>query len=477
MAQGEHGGTQPRILSVHQSASSFLICLARMLLDFLSVLAGFTIGLAAYREIGLGEHDPRLYPYVCLGLFAGVLYVGIFRWMGLYAPGRSSLSIAEVKRLFNGYLAGAAVLAAVTFFSRIGQADPPSRLVLLYSLAVTFPLLRLERFLSRHLVARLQRSLGDSKTALILGTNGLARQLHRALARTHSPEYRLLGFVAASDGPGAVPDEGPVVATLGTLEQALREQGVEALFVADASLGRDAMLEVHRACRACGVGFAYVPDLFEFITHDVKVTEVDGIPLIVGGARGRRRLYNAGKRLFDVAASAVGLAVLSPLFLLLAILVRRDSPGPAFFSQERVGRGGRRFRIYKFRTMRGDSDPYARSPKHDPDERVTRLGLWLRRTSLDELPQLLNILKGEMSVVGPRPEMPFIVEGYTPEHRARLTVKPGLTGVWQISAHRDAEIHDVMDYDLYYVENQSFVLDMLIIVETLLYFVSGRTAR
>jgi len=439
-----------------------------MFADFMAVVAAFGLGLVAYHVLAIGEHDPRILPYVYLALFAGAVYAAIFRWMGLYAPGRSSLSIAEVKRLFAGYAAGALILTGAAFFSRIGQLHPPSRLVLLYSLVLTFPLLRLERFVLRGLAVWLHKRLGEARTAMIVGEGDVAQQLRRALERSASPKYRILEPADAGSTR-----EAPV---LDGIRRIAESNAIDMLLVADQALSHDEMFELQRYCEDNGIEFSYVPDLFEFITHDIKITELDGIPLIKRRVRGRRRAYLVAKRIFDVVFSSIALIVLSPLFLFLAIAIKRSSPGPVFFSHERVGHNGRRFRLFKFRTMKAGIDPYAPSPKNSDDPRIIRAGRFIRRKSLDELPQLYNILKGDMSVVGPRPEMPFIVETYTPAHRARLHVRPGLTGVWQISAHRASDIHDVMDYDVYYVENQSFVLDMLIIFETLFYFLSGRGA-
>ena len=147
--------------------------------------------------------------------------------------------------------------------------------------------------------------------------------------------------------------------------------------------------------------------------------------------------------------------------------MRATTPGPALFTQTRVGQGGRPFQVYKFRTMEIDSDPSARAPVEGTDPRVTAYGRWLRGTSLDELPQLWNVLKGDMSLVGPRPEMPFIVEGYDDWQRHRLDVKPGITGLWQILGRKDLPMHENLQYDFYYIRNRSLVLDASILVRTI----------
>lgn len=184
--------------------------------------------------------------------------------------------------------------------------------------------------------------------------------------------------------------------------------------------------------------------------------------------------FPAGKRLFDIVASTALLLLLSPLLLLVAFLVILDSPGPALFQQERIGEHGRPFRLWKFRSMHISSPRYARSPISSTDPRLTRLGRILRRLSLDELPQLVNVLRGEMSLVGPRPEMPFLVARYTPVQRRRLEGRPGLTGLWQISEGRLAPIHENLQYDLHYLRHHNVILDAAILLRTAAVVLTGK---
>ena len=176
--------------------------------------------------------------------------------------------------------------------------------------------------------------------------------------------------------------------------------------------------------------------------------------------------YPAVKRFFDVVLSLFLLVALSPLLLLVAFLVRLDSEGPALFQQERVGTAGRRFNIVKFRSMYTGAPKYARSPATAEDRRITPFGRTIRRTSLDELPQLVNVLRGEMSLVGPRPEMPFLVEEYDAIQKERLQAVPGITGLWQLSADRASLIHENLEYDMYYIRNRGFFLDAAILIHT-----------
>ena len=175
-----------------------------------------------------------------------------------------------------------------------------------------------------------------------------------------------------------------------------------------------------------------------------------------------------------MVSSSVALVLLSPLLFLVGLLVKLDSRGPALFTQERVGLNGKRFVVYKLRTMAQDAPKYALHPTDSGDARITKLGGFLRRSSIDELPQLWNVVRGDMSLVGPRPEMPFVVEEYNANQRMRLSVRPGITGVWQISPERALPIHEGVDYDLYYIENSSFALDLAIILRTVLSVLRGR---
>jgi lipopolysaccharide/colanic/teichoic acid biosynthesis glycosyltransferase len=175
------------------------------------------------------------------------------------------------------------------------------------------------------------------------------------------------------------------------------------------------------------------------------------------------------KRFIDVFLSLVILIFSAPLMLFIAIAKKLTSSDPIIFSQKRVGKDGKLFRLYKFRTLYANTNPYAVTPNKSDDPRIAPLGKFLRNTGLDELPQFVNVLKGEMSIVGPRPEMEFIAKDYSLFERTRLFVKPGITGLWQIHADRKKPIHENIDHDLHYIENYSIFLDFAIIVETALF--------
>ncbi len=190
----------------------------------------------------------------------------------------------------------------------------------------------------------------------------------------------------------------------------------------------------------------------------------------------QKSVYSLLKRLIDIAVSGLALVVFAPLWILLIILIRLDSKGNAIFSHMRVGKNGKLFRLYKFRTMGHGVATHEFAPTSLKDPRITRMGRFLRRTSLDEMPQLWNILKGQMSLVGPRPEMEFIVRKYRGLQGRRLIVKPGLTGLWQVLGRKDLPLHENAEYDYYYILHRSLALDLIILLKTVSVIISGKGA-
>jgi lipopolysaccharide/colanic/teichoic acid biosynthesis glycosyltransferase len=201
--------------------------------------------------------------------------------------------------------------------------------------------------------------------------------------------------------------------------------------------------------------------------------DMDGLLLASFGKPATRLTYELAKRVFDIVGSSALILLGSPLFILLAIAIKVDSAGSVFFRQQRIGKDGKAFAMYKFRSMATHAPKYEYSPRDSHDPRITRVGRFLRKSSLDELPQLFNVLQGTMSLVGPRPEMPFIVEQYTERHRNRLNIKPGLTGLWQLSGDRAFLIHENIEYDLYYIRHRNFFMDVAILLHTSIFAMRG----
>jgi len=204
----------------------------------------------------------------------------------------------------------------------------------------------------------------------------------------------------------------------------------------------------------------------------VKIDKIGQIPLIKEDDDFKNS-YLRIKRYSDLLFAVILLCLLWPLYIVIAFAIKIDSKGPVFFKQDRVGKDGEIFQIYKFRTMSVETDPYAINPLDQNDSRITKAGKFLRKSSLDELPQIINVLKGNMSFIGPRPEMAFIVAKYNEIHKERLKILPGITGLWQLSGDRKKAIHENMNYDLYYIRNVSFFLDLTILIKTLVFTFKG----
>jgi exopolysaccharide biosynthesis polyprenyl glycosylphosphotransferase len=276
---------------------------------------------------------------------------------------------------------------------------------------------------------------------------------------------------------GAKVGRSPVLGTFDELETLIGRHKVSEVFIALPEAQEEQVMGLIERCERIGVTYRVVPRFYHLMSQRVRIENLDSIPLITRPDRRLSFPTYAAKRLLDILLSTAALLVTAPIFLLAAVLIVRDSEGPVFYRQTRVGKHGRPFRMLKFRTMYTHLSGDARAPQDERDPRITRVGRYLRRYSLDELPQLINVLKGEMSMVGPRPEMPFIVEQYGPLERERLRAKPGITGLWQISYARTEDIHKNIDYDIYYVENRSVLLDVVILFLTVFAVVKGTGAH
>jgi lipopolysaccharide/colanic/teichoic acid biosynthesis glycosyltransferase len=248
---------------------------------------------------------------------------------------------------------------------------------------------------------------------------------------------------------------------------------VELVIIALPSIGREKFIRTVDEAFAANARVSFVPSHLLSSDPWVDYQDIDGVLLASFNRPSRRTAYQAWKRVCDLVGSVALLILGMPLFLLLAALVKLDSPGPVLFRQERVGQGGKVFKMFKFRTMHSTAPQYEYSPRESTDPRITKLGRFLRRTSLDEVPQLLNVVQGNMSLVGPRPEMPFIVERYSERHRQRLQVKPGITGLWQLSGDRAFLIHENVEYDLYYIQHRNFFMDLAILLHTSIFAMRG----
>jgi lipopolysaccharide/colanic/teichoic acid biosynthesis glycosyltransferase len=245
------------------------------------------------------------------------------------------------------------------------------------------------------------------------------------------------------------------------------------LMVATQNLSSEKLTAAAHAAKQAGLRIAFLLGSPLQEAQWKKSTDIDGLLLTSMVDPVAPWHYAVAKRGTDLILSSLLLVLLAPLLFLIACLIRLDSRGSAFFVQKRVGRNGELFDMYKFRSMNISAPRYDFSPTQSCDLRITGIGRFLRRTSLDELPQLMNVFLGNMSLVGPRPEMPFIVQSYNSRQRQRLQVIPGITGLWQLSADRPLPIHENVEYDLYYIRNRTFFMDIAILVHTLFFAIGG----
>jgi exopolysaccharide biosynthesis polyprenyl glycosylphosphotransferase len=391
----------------------------------------------------------------------------------------SLLNVVETRRLLYAWSVGSLLLFSATFYIRVLDL---SRLMMTAALIIALLFLLIERAIFYRLHIRFLQAGGGAKKVAIYGAGVVGKHLAKRIYHSPALGLNILGFLdddkslhgntillrEVSSKTGV-----PVLGGEEQLSKLKAAQGLSEVYIAlpTATYERNhALVEI---CGKLGLSVSVVPPTFGRLLHSLEVQELGGIPILREKKHILPFYYPFAKRCFDIIIATAALLLLSPLAILLAILIKYDSKGPIFFKQKRCGLRGRPFSFYKFRTMYAESNPYALTPQSALDPRITPLGKWLRRTSLDELPQFLNVIKGDMSVVGPRPEMPFIVESYNEEQRERLKVKPGITGIWQISAVRGEPIHSNIEYDLFYIENQSLLLDVIIVLKTVVGAIRG----
>jgi putative colanic acid biosysnthesis UDP-glucose lipid carrier transferase len=449
-----------------------------LLLDSLCIVGSLLLAYLIYHALDLGQGV--VYNRQEITAFAGFLVLGGWGVMFLFrAYHRNSgiLNVLEIRGVILGLLTLFAVINVLFFALRYA----PSRYVIV--MAFTFMLLLLPLVRSvvySHLVRRQSDVL--FRRILIYGAGELGQRLFKEITNSPRRQVKVCGFI--DDDPAKQEltcypngfEVGHVCRMLGRggdLPDLVRLHRIDEVQIAISGIGSARLREIVAMCRELGVGVAFVPGLHNIFAHRISVEHIGNLPLVREKDLSVVYRYDRFKRVFDLFCVAVLGVVLGPLMVVIALMIRRGSPGPVFFKQNRVGKDGKLFKIYKFRSMYVDAPAYAINPDSSDDPRITRVGRFLRKTSLDELPQLINVLRGEMSLVGPRPEMPFIVEQYNDLHRERLMALPGITGLWQLSGDRRKAIHENMDYDLYYVYNRSFFLDVAVLIQTLLFAFKG----
>jgi exopolysaccharide biosynthesis polyprenyl glycosylphosphotransferase len=453
-------------------------------LDVLAIVLALALASFARSTIRLGQ--PLAPRSGAIDETVYVIAVGI--WMvtssvlGLYRVRRSIDPLRQSVRATGILLAVCALFAGALYFS----FRDVSRLLFGYFFvfsAVGLIGVRLALLLLLRWVLPLEQRIA------IVGTGPIARTLAQSVrnARSGIPRSRLVGFIRAGESEGGPTGPEGVLGDTDELTRLIVEHDVHEVIIALPPGNEQRTGALAPTLRELGVGLRIVPDLVELAATGATVESLDGVPVIRLRDTALSPPEQAEKRLVDIVLGATLLLALVPLMALIALAVRISSPGPALFRAQRVGQRGRLFTMYKFRSMVCDAEVQLpsvlteRAPgeaiyKVPNDPRVTRVGRFLRRTSLDELPQLFNVLRGDMTLVGPRPEQPFIVDTYRPWQRRRLEVRPGMTGWWQVNG-RELPMNLHTEYDLYYLHNYSLGLDVKILAKTLWAIVHGRGAH
>jgi exopolysaccharide biosynthesis polyprenyl glycosylphosphotransferase len=451
----------------------FALMIGDAIIAAISVPAGYWIKYAnASQVLPFG-------PYLSAIPFVIAFYLFALAVTGQYRSWRGRTLVDQLFALYTGVGFAAVLMLAAIEVGNLGQSY--SRLTILPAVLLSAVLMTGERYLLRQYETRLRRRGIGTERVLMVGTGEGSELLIRRMSMF--PQY---GFHVVGVASDAVTADGmfvgvPVVGRVADLPKLVKDLNVDQVFLALPVGQRDRLLHLIKLCEDENLEFKIVPDLLEVMSTRVASNEIDGLPLV-----GIRRSNLRGgaavvKRAIDVVICSLLLLLVSPLLLLVAILIKVTMPGPLLFKQERIGRDRKPFVIYKFRSMVPDAEaatgPVVATPG---DSRVTGLGRILRRLSLDELPQLFNVLRGDMSLVGPRPQPTFFDERYSgevPRYLERQRVRPGLTGWAEVNDLRGAApIGDRTLYDVYYIENWSLALDLKIVLLTALRFVYQRHA-
>jgi exopolysaccharide biosynthesis polyprenyl glycosylphosphotransferase len=436
--------------------------------------------------------------------YAGILYAAIivrlimFVYQRVYRFSGAFSYVHEAVKVLKAVAVGSLIIVAWAFLFRGGFAFREfsySRSVFVFDFAVALALFLAFHLFVRFVQTRFRRKGINLIPTLIVGTNAEALQTITELRERRDLGYRVIGVVANNDALGDLFGGVPIVGGNEDLADVVRELLIQEVIITDDSISSEMLFDVMmQSTRGRRVEYRFAPKLFDLLPQKTSIEQIGVLPMVRLFREPLSDVERLIKRASDVVIAVVAILITSPFWLLSMLMVRLGSPGPIFFKQERVGMDGRVFLCYKFRTMQaGASDEGHREAyrnnieglsegveyhgKVKDDPRVTPGGKVLRRWSLDELPQFLNVLKGDMSVVGPRPPIPYEVEEYAVHQRKRLDMKPGITGLWQVSGRSRLSFEEMVRIDLYYIENWSLLFDFKIMLLTIPAIFHGDGAR
>jgi exopolysaccharide biosynthesis polyprenyl glycosylphosphotransferase len=399
-----------------------------------------------------------------------LLWTMVFFLTSVYDPEHTYRAAEEFQRVTVASAFSALCLAGLLFLSFRDFSR---------WLFILFVGLALCSLLGWRVLARIIFRLSDPPLVyshvLIVGAGHLGRQVAEMVQEYAWTGLELVGFL--DDEPARQREDLPVLGTLAQAHQVIQDRQVDEVVIALPRRANERLNQLVSGLHDLPVHVRVVPDYFALALYRAVAENFAGIPMIDLRAPALNDVQRLSKRLFDLIVGGTLLLVALPVMGLIALAIKLDSPGPVLFRQKRVGENGKLFLIYKFRSMvngaqkmqgrintvDGEGHVVHKTPQ---DPRITRLGRFLRRFSLDELPQLFNVLRGEMSLVGPRPELPWLVDAYEPWQRKRFAVAPGITGWWQVNGRSNKPMHLNTEDDLYYIQNYSLLLDLFILWKT-----------
>jgi exopolysaccharide biosynthesis polyprenyl glycosylphosphotransferase len=435
---------------------------------------------------------PSFELYFRFSFLVALIGFGMLHASGLYRLRHLSFRIEDFFAIFRAVSFTALITMATNFILRGyiagGDIETYSRLIILIAWLTSLVLLTLWRMGVALVLKQLRRWGRGLRNVVIVGADPAARGFYRAVKEAVDFEYRPLGLVYY----GVEPDEKSMrdLTILGSLQDLpgiIRDQPVNEVVLACMDMDNETLAQLIKTCERTDVQFSMIPGFFEILTRQMSMQEVAGIPVFQLEERIFQRWGRLVKRGMDIFISLLVLVPFSPLWGLIALGVKMNSKGGVFYNHSRVGKGEKVFQMCKFRSMFADADMRRREleQRHvsedallrlPEDARVTSFGRVLRRFSLDEIPQLINVLKGEMSLVGPRPHILSEVAHYHEWHKRKFDVLPGITGLTQVSGRKNLSLDEMVRLDIYYIENWSPWLDMQILIKTVPAILVGRGA-
>ncbi|MDI9639605.1 undecaprenyl-phosphate glucose phosphotransferase [Geitlerinema splendidum] len=454
------------------------------LTDIGMLCLAFVLGYIGRMELPLfaiPSSQPQFVAYLPTMLLHVSTIVALFYFSRMYHQRRSISRIDQARDILGAVTIGAFLtngIQELIFKNTSFDAVDYPRSMFFYVWFFSILMVIIGRELNRQLRRRLRAAGFDRDNLLIVGLGKVASDIADKIKGSPELGYNIIGLVSVRNHQKPSIKGIPVLGDSEDLPYLIDAYKIEQVIIALPDASRSELYDLVSLSRRGRVDIKIYPDMFAYVARDLSVDDLDGTALITVRDISLRGWKLSFKRMMDAVGAVVGLVLLSPWMLLTALLIRLESPGPIFYTQERMGLDGRPFQMIKFRSMRQDAEKDGAGWTVKGDERVTRIGRFMRATSWDEIPQLINVLLGEMSLVGPRPERPIYVRQFResiPRYMERHREKSGMTGWAQVNGLRgDTSIAERTQHDLWYVENWSVWLDIKIILRTILNIVLRR---